>query len=166
MRKVVVGLLLTFTIVLVLAANVYAAEPYVVRKLSNSTDPGPYEGIFYGYVNTNSGRRAPIALVLVHQGDDVQGKVYLGEGLYVDAGICGGANVPSGVQFVQGSTDPKNPNKLSTTLEFNVSGYNVTVDFHSQVTDNGSAIEAEAQIDLPWICGRDPILKGELSRIN
>jgi hypothetical protein len=38
----------------------------------------------------------------------------------------------------------------------------VTIELDGNVSANGNVIEAEAKIDVPWICGPDPVLNGTL----
>lgn len=131
---------------------------------STITTPGPYEGIFSGNVSGDNSSQAPITLELTHRGEDVEGVVSLGEGLYVNAGMCGGASIPSSEQSFTVKTQPGTPRELSTQLAFNVGNYQVGVDLESLISDDGKMITSQVGIDLPWICGRDPMLTGTLYR--
>jgi hypothetical protein len=158
------GLVLIFLFALTNAAS--AAGPVDTQNLSATTAVGPFEGTFYGFVNGDKDSKAPLILELTHRGDEVMGTVGLGEGLYVDAGICGATYLPSVEQYANGMTKPGNQNQLLTHLGFNVSNINVAVDLAGEISADGKSIIAEANIDLPWICGRDPELYGTFSRIE
>jgi hypothetical protein len=92
----------------------------------------------------------------------VEGTVYLGEGLIVDGGVCGTVDVPATLQEVEGTVLPEDSNRLIVSPTFEVSGLQVGVDLESSVSVDGQLIEAKATIDLPWICGRDPVLTASL----
>ena len=123
---------------------------------------GPYEGTFHGIVYGDNGSSAPLSLQLTHQDDDVQGSLALGAGLYVKGGICGGAYVPSGVQYASGKSDPGDPGRLVASAKVDVDRFDITVRLESDVSPNGDVIQAKAKLDLPWFCGRDPVLDATL----
>jgi len=161
LKKILISTFVALIAIVTLTVGVYAAP-----SSSGPGEIGPYEGLFYGYVSGDKGSRAPIALRLTHRGDTVKGYVYLGDGLHVDAGICGSVNVPAGGQIASGSTLPKDASRLLTQSTFNVDRFKVSVELDSQISDDGKSISADATIDLPWICGRDPVVSGTLTRIN
>jgi hypothetical protein len=66
------------------------------------------------------------------------------------------------VQTVEGSTDSKEPGHLEASPTIDVGAFDLTVDFESDVTEEGDIITAEAKVDLPWFCGRDPVLTATL----
>lgn len=161
MKKIILSLLIAMMTVSMAAFSVSAAP-----SPSAETHVGPYEGIFYGVVQGDKNSRAPMALQLTHRDGVVQGKVYLGEGLYVDGGVCGGVNVPSGIQYASGKTIPSNPNHLGARSTFNVSNINVAVSLNGDLSPDGEVLNANAKIDLPWFCGTDPQLSGTLNKIR
>jgi len=161
LKKILISTFVALIAIVTLTAAVYAAP-----NSSGAAEIGPYEGIFYGFVSGDKGSRAPIALRLTHRGDVVKGYVYLGDGLHVDAGICGSVNVPAGSQAAAGRTLPKDASRLLTQSTFKVDRFKVSVEFDSQISDDGKEITADTTIDLPWICGRDPVISGTLTRIN
>jgi hypothetical protein len=164
MKKVLFGMLAVVVLVFSLTAGtVFAAE---APAPSNSSNSGPFEGIFYGIVNGDINSRAPLALQMTHRDGVVSGRLYLGEGLYVNAGVCGKTEIPSMVQSASGSTLPGNPNKLAAHTNFNVSGFDIGVDLTSTISADGKTLNAKTSIDLPWICGRDPSFSGTLNRIR
>ena len=131
---------------------------------ANPVAPGPYQGQFAGYVSGDQGSQAPIALDLKHNGEEITGKVSIGEGLFIDGGMCGSVAVPAAEQMVTGRTIPGHPDQLDTKLTFDVSNLKITVNLEGQISTDGEKIEAQASIDLPWLCGRDPVLVGEFER--
>ncbi|HSR32335.1 MAG TPA: hypothetical protein VLY63_17370 [Anaerolineae bacterium] len=130
----------------------------------SSAEVGPYEGRFYGTARGDADSHATLALYLTHRGNQVKGIVFLGEGLYVDGGICGEGTVPATVQFVEGHTESRDPRRLAVTPTFDVGGLELSVDFEGTVSADGEVISADAKVDLPWFCGRDPSLTGILHR--
>ena len=159
------GLLLALFIVM---AAVTAADAAPAAPLTSgvSSPAGPFEGVFYGWVQGDQGSRAPMVLDLRHEAGTVDGKVYLGEGLVVDAGVCGSSAVPSAVQSASGLTRPETPDEFSANAQFQISGLEIGVEIASQVSSDGESLDAEARIDLPWFCGSDPVLSGTLIRYH
>ena len=47
---------------------------------------------------------------------------------------------------------------------FDVGGFDLAVDFESNISADDDVITAEAAVDLPWFCGRDPALTATLHR--
>jgi hypothetical protein len=76
--------------------------------------------------------------------------------------MCGAAAIPASSIYANGRTSAANPKALSARSSFDVSGINVTVDLNSKVS--GDTLNATAKIDLPWLCGKDPVLNGTLYR--
>jgi hypothetical protein len=130
------------------------------------SEAGPYEGTFHGTVYGDNGSRAPLTLELTHRGDTVSGNMYIGRGLYVKAGVCGGANVPSASQYASGKTVRNNPNRLVASSKVDVGRFDINIKLHSDVSRDGDTIRASAKLDLPWLCGRDPVLNATLYRAN
>jgi hypothetical protein len=125
---------------------------------------GPYEGTFRGLVYGDRGSSAPLTMDLTHRGNQVEGRVSLGSGLYVNGGWCGSVNIPSVSTYVEGQTQRLNPKRLVTSPTFDIEGFELTVDFESNISSDGEIITAEAKVDLPWLCGRDPELTGKAYR--
>jgi hypothetical protein len=125
---------------------------------------GPYEGIFTGMVGGDEGSTAPMALRLIHRDRDVAGIVYLGQGMTIDAGRCGTYDLPATAEWVEGQTVAGDPYRLVANPSFEVEGFELTVDFESTVSADGQTVTAQARVDLPWLCGRDPIISGSLDR--
>jgi hypothetical protein len=125
---------------------------------------GPYEGVFRGTAYGDSASRAPLELELMHRGNQVTGTVSIGEGLYVDGGLCGAVNVPAIAQPIAGETLLKDARRLEANPVFDLGNFDLKVDFESTVSDSGDAISARVKLDLPWFCGRDPVLTATVHR--
>jgi hypothetical protein len=160
MKRLVAGVLDVLVILSILAIG-FSAAPGVAAA---EDKVGPYEGTFQGYAYGDQGTRAPLTLDLTHRDRQVEGKVSIGQGLYVDAGICGAASIPATAQYVEGQTTRWNQNRLEVSPSFDLGGFDLVVDFESSLSASGDIITAEAKVDLPWFCGRDPVLKATLYR--
>ena len=157
MKKVLVSILVVVGAFFAITVGANAAPNEAAPKKAE-----PFEGTFHGRVKGDNGSSAPISLVLNQKGKKVEGTVFLGEGLYVDAGICGAATVPAVTQSAAGQTSAKNPRHLSAQSAFKVSGLNVKLKLDGDLSADGETLKAKAKIDLPWICGGDPIISGTL----
>jgi len=159
MKKfLVIGLVAVIGLFAVMAVPGASAAP------AAASNPGPYEGTFNGTVYAPDRSSAPMSLILTHRGNVVDGTVFIGDGLNIDAGMCGSASIPATSVYANGNTSASNPKNLSARSSFDVSGVNVTVDLNSQVS--GDKLNATAKIDLPWLCGGDPVLNGTLYRAS
>jgi hypothetical protein len=156
-KKVIIGMVLAFGAILAFTLSASAAS-----QATKSTKTGPYMGTFKGTVYGDKGTSAPLTLVLNHRGNDVEGKAILGDGLYLDGGMCGAGYVPSSQQSATVEASDKDPRHLSVQTTFEVSGINIKIDLNSQISADGDELEAEAKIDLPWLCGHDPVISGTL----
>ena len=167
MKKLTFGILAAVLLVFGLAAGpALAADAQAVSSSTAAKNVGPFEGVFYGVLHGDNNSRAPIALQMTHRDGVVSGRVYLGEGLFVNAGVCGKTEIPSMVQSASGRSLPGNPNKLAVNTTFNMSGFDIGVKLNSTVSADGSTLNASTSIDLPWICGRDPSYSGTLQRVQ
>ena len=157
MKKLLIGLFAVMGLVVTMSvASVNAAPETAVGKV------GPYEGVFHGTVYAPDGSQANMSLDLTHRGSVVEGTVFLGEGLNIDAGLCGAAKIPASSIFAAGKTSTLNPKNLSTSSAFDVGGITVKVLLNGAVS--GDNLDATAKIDLPWLCGSDPVINGQLHR--
>lgn len=159
MKKALIGTFLAIGAILALTLSV-AAAPNVKKS-----KPGPFEGTFQGTVYGDKGSKATLTLDLNHRGELVSGTASLGSGLYIDGGFCGAGYVPASSQVARGKTSAKNPKVLNATTQFKVAGVKVKLLLDGEVSPDGEAIEAKARIDLPWLCGGDPIITGTLVEI-
>ena len=159
MRRFLFGLLDLVVMFAVLAVGVSVApEASAIESI------GPYEGTFKGIAYGDRDSSAPLSLELTHRGDQLEGNVSLGEGLYVSGGFCGTVTLPATELVVEGQTVHGKPERLEASPTFDVGDFELTVDFVSEVSADGEEITAEARVDLPWFCGRDPAFHGTLYR--
>jgi hypothetical protein len=125
---------------------------------------GPFEGAFEGVVLADRGSKAPVELDLTQQGTRVTGSLSLDEGLQIDGGFCGVFDLPAFDVDIEGRTAYGDPNRIVSSPSFDAGGFELTIDFRGELSADGETITATAKIDLPWFCGRDPRIDGELQR--
>lgn len=154
--------LLVIGLVAIIGLFVIVAVPGASAAPAEASNAGPYEGTFNGTVYAPDGSSAPMSLILTHRGSAVDGTVFIGDGLNINAGICGAAPIPAASVYANGNTSASNPKHLSAQSTFDVSGLTVTVDLDSTVS--GNQLNAEAKIDLPFFCGGDQVLTSTLFR--
>lgn len=159
MRELLFGLLDVIIILATMSGGVAAASGEASAAIV-----GPYEGTWYGPARGDRNSYALMTLDLTHRGDRVEGSLALNKGLYVDGRICGAVSLPATEQTVEGRTAAKDPGHLEALPSFDVGAFDLTVDFESDVMEDGGTITAEARVDLPWFCGRDPVLTATLYR--
>lgn len=155
MKKVALSILwitIASMVITISASAAHGTTPAIV--------PGPYQGTFSGYLYGDNRTRAPMTIELVQLGDEVSGKLTLDEGLLIDAGRCGQVPIPPSSASASGRTIANNPRMLQASTSFEVSGFTITGYMESELSADGKEITALAKIDLPWICGRDPVIKG------
>jgi hypothetical protein len=158
-KRMAVGAVVVLLVLLTAVAGAHGAP-----EVTSEKGVGPYEGTFHGVAYGDKGSSAPLSLELTHRGSQVRGNVYLGEGLHVSAGFCGSVNLPAAGQRIEGETAFWNPKRLVADPTFDAGGFDLTIDFESNVSADGEVITAEARVDLPWFCGRDPVLTSSLHR--
>ncbi len=124
----------------------------------------PYNGIFSGTVYGHNNSSAFLTMELDHQGNLVDGTATISEGLEVRGGFCGLAEVPAGTEPVNGSSDPANPRKLRGSTSNEVQGIPVTITVNALMRSDQQTVDATPHIDLPGLCGADPVLNGMLYR--
>jgi hypothetical protein len=159
MRGFLFGLMEIVVMFGVLTLGVSAAP-----TASATESVGPYEGTFEGIAHGDRDSSATLLLELTHRGDQVEGNVSLGDGLYVNGGLCSTVTLPATELAVEGWTVRGKPERLEASPTFDVGGFELTVDFVSHMSADGEVITAEARVDLPWFCGRDPAFHGILHR--
>lgn len=166
MKRVFLSVAIVLTAAVSSISRVYAAGPAADQSPRSIENTQNFEGEYSGYLYGDHNSKAKIKLDLTHRGDEISGHVDLDKGLYVDGGVCGSAYIPAVSEDFEGITNPKNENQLSTQLVFTVDKIKVVVDLVGELSDDGQTINTEAKIDLPWICGRDPVIRGEIYRIE
>lgn len=128
--------------------------------------PGPFEGTFRGTVYSPDGSSAPLEVQLTHRGRELAGTATLGDGLEVRGGFCGAASVPAATEQVSGQTTPGDPRHVAARATFDVHGIPITVTLDGTLSPDGETVTARSTIDLPFLCGRDPVLTGTLARVG
>lgn len=128
------------------------------------TPPGGFNGTFTGTLNGDNGSTARGTLTLTQTGSAVTGRLDIGPGLVLDAGSCGAQSVPELSQTAAGNVDPAAPNRLQTTGSIPVSGFTIGVLLTAELAPDGQTLAARADLDLPFLCGRDPAIGGTFSR--
>ncbi len=123
---------------------------------------GSYEGVLLG----DDGSEAPVTLKLTQAGRAITAEIAVGRGLLVDGGRCGVAAVPAGDQKGAGRVSANAPRHLDASAEVEVEGIAVRLQLAGDLSRDGRTLTTAARIDLPWLCGRDPVISGELSRID
>lgn len=154
--------LLAITAAVLLLGSAQAAP----LRPSANTSGGLFAGTFEGYLTGDDNSRAPVVIDLVQNGRTVSGTIDVERGLVVDGGRCGSAAVPAGSQAAAGQVSARNPRHLDAAASFEVQGITVRVDLDADMAADGDSIEAVAKIDLPWLCGRDPVVSGEFGRVQ
>ena len=159
MKRIMLGIAV---VVAILSASLGWA--YAASDVEDMDAVGPYEGSFSGTAYGDKGSTAPLELELTHRGSRVEGDVSIGEGLHVDAGFCGTFDLPAIDASIAGQTLEDEPRRLEASPTFDAGAFELTVDFQSKVSASGNIIVTKANVDLPWLCGQDPALRGILLR--
>ncbi len=157
MKKKFLGII-SILILLSTAATTVLAAP----KAPISSNDDPIQATYRGIIHGDKGSQALLTLALTQVNDQISGTVYLERGLYIDAGRCGGGYLPAAIQSAEGKVSKYDPNLIETSTVFKVSGFKVSIDLEGLLSADGDVLETEAKIDLPWLCGRDPIINGTL----
>jgi len=159
MKKAIIGLMLTLGVVFAMTATAAAAG-----NTEQTDEAGHFDGTFEGTVQGDKGSSAPISLQLSQDGRQVEGYVEIGSGLYVNGGMCGAGYIPGSAQAAGGQVSASNPRRINAESTFVVSGFKVNIDLVGIASADGQEVDAQAKIDLPWLCGKDPVLSGTLYR--
>ena len=125
---------------------------------------GRFNGTFAGTLTTGNGSSAPATLTFTQNGSAVTGLLDIGEGLTIDAGSCGAQAVPAGRQSASGAIDPAAPNRLQTVNTIPVAGLSIGVVLTAEMAADGQSVAARADLDLPFLCGTDPVISGNFVR--
>lgn len=123
-----------------------------------------FSGTYSGTLNGDNGSTAVGTLTLTQTGNDVSGQLDIGPGLVLDAGSCGAQSVPQLTQAAAGAVDPAAPNRLQTASSIPVAGFTVGILLNAELSADGQTLAARADLDLPFICGRDPVISGTFGR--
>lgn len=159
MKKLTTGLLIALTALVLMSVTAFAAPV-------NKPAAGPFEGEFTGTVKGDLGSQTTLTLDMTDRENLVSGEATLGEGLKVKAGVCGTAVVPAGLFLAEGETSPRHPDELSAEAALQVKGMAVNIVVEGELSADGETLDMTARIDLPWICGRDPVITGTLTKVS
>jgi hypothetical protein len=117
-------------------------------------------------LNGDDESSAPVTLTLAQDGPAVSGTITVGEGLFLDGGNCGATAVPAGTKSASGEVDTTTPNHLDAGASFDAQGFTIALDLDADLSADGQTLTAEATIDLPFLCGRDPVITGTFTRVD
>ncbi|MBP6787957.1 MAG: hypothetical protein KA170_10250 [Candidatus Promineofilum sp.] len=145
-----------------------ALPPSQPNPVGGDTSPGEpaggFNGVYTGTLSGDNGSTAVGTLTLTQSGNDVSGQLDIGPGLVVDAGSCGAQSVPQLTQTAAGTVDPAAPNRLQTTGSIPVAGLTINVALTAELAADGQSLAARADLELPFICGRNPMISGTFAR--
>jgi hypothetical protein len=158
-KYILVGLAV-LTALLASSAGVFAAPR------TPTIQPGPFAGTFRGTVHGSDGSSALLQLRITQQSRDLSGIATLGNGLIVNGGLCGSVVVPAATQGVNGRTQANDPRRASIGSRIDAEGVPVSVTLDGNLSPSGKSMQVQAKIDIPFFCGRDPVLTGTLSRVG
>lgn len=126
--------------------------------------PGAFNGRFAGTLTSDDGSTAPVTLDLTQTGTTVAGDIAIGDGLSIDGGNCGVQAIPAGARSVTGQVDPSNPTHIDVTAGYDVQGITITARLTADLAADGNSLAGQIALDLPFLCGRDPVIAGALLR--
>lgn len=160
--KTLLKMILPILAIAAMATLVVSAEAAATKPPTISG--GIFAGKFEGYLTGDRASRAPITLELTQAGSVVSGDITIGKGLVVDGGVCGVAAVPAGEQSAKGMVSARNPRHLDAAADLTVQGLDIQIELDGDLSADGKTLSAVATIDLPWLCGGDPVIEGTLDR--
>ncbi len=149
-----------------LSAALPPAQPAPIggEQPGGDTPAGGFDGTFVGTLSGDNGTSAPATLVMSRSGDAVSARLEIGQGLTLDAGSCGVQAVPAGAQSATGTIDPAAPNRLQSQGSIPVAGFAIGVALAAELAADGQTLAARADLDLPFLCGRDAAIGGTFLR--
>ncbi len=161
MKKLLISLIIaSSTITLFSAAALAASQP------ANEA-VGPFTGQFSGTVYGDENSETTLTLDLTDEDTIVSGTASLDGGLLVNAGgMCGSVVLPASSMWAEGETSASDPHELTAEAKIDVGTFTVTVAVAGELSADGETLEVEAEIDTPWICGRDPVIMGTLTKVS
>lgn len=166
MNRVHINIVFFLSLVLLALMTFFITSAQAAPARPANTSGGLFTGIFEGTLSGDEGSEAPVTLELVQTGRVVTGELTVGRGLIIDGGNCGQVAVPTTTQTAAGTTTARAPRELAANTALKVQGIAVNIDLDGTLSRDGETLTAEARIDLPWLCGRDPAITGEFSRVE
>jgi hypothetical protein len=159
MKKLWIGLWMALTVLALLSVTAFAAPAKGAA--------GPFEGVFTGTVKGDNGSKTTLTLDMADRQNVVSGEATLGKGLVVNAGgVCGKIAIPASSMIAEGEKSPKHPDELSAEATIEVNGMEITVEVEGEISADGETLDVTAKINTPWMCGRDPVITGTLTKVN
>ncbi len=159
MKKLVAGIFIALMTLSIAGVTAFAAP--------SSDNAGPFEGVFSGIVYGDNGSQTTLTLDLTDQDNLVTGTASLGRGLIINAGgLCGSGVLPASSMWAEGETSARHPDELTAEAKLDVGAFIVTVEVEGELAKDGETLAVEAEIDTPWICGRDPVITGTLTKVS
>ena len=166
MNRVHINIVFFLSLILIALMTFFVTSAQAAAARPGTTSGGLFTGTFEGTLRGDDGSSAPVSLELVQTGRAVTGELAIGQGLTIDGANCGLVEAPSTTQTATGNTTAGAPRKLAAAATFKAQGITVTIDLDSTLSRDGKTITSEAKIDLPWLCGRDPVITGEFARVD
>lgn len=141
--------------------------PVEETPAEQETTSDPFTGTFAGTIQGHNDTSAQLQLDLVQSGRQIQGTATLGEGLVVNAGgVCGSFPIPATTLTARDELDHVDGRHLLTTTTVQVSGIDIPVELEATLAPDGQTVTAQATIYTPSLCGREPSLSAELTRVQ
>jgi hypothetical protein len=166
MNRTHVNVMFFLSLITLALMTFFVASAQAESAFSTATSGGLFTGTYEGILLGEDGSEAPVTLELTQAGRAVTAEIAVGRGLLVDGGVCGVATVPAGSQSGAGRVPTNSPRHLDATAEYVVQGINVGLTLSGDLSRDGQTLTTTARIDLPWLCGRDPVITGELTRVD
>ena len=166
MNRTHVNVLFFLSLITVALMTFFVASAQAGSALPTATSGGLFTGTYEGILLGDDGSEAPVTLELTQAGRAVTAEIAVGRGLLVDGGRCGVAAVPAGTQTGAGRVATNAPRHLDAIVELEVEGIAVGLQLSGDLSRDGETLTTTARIDLPWLCGRDPVITGEIFRAD
>ena len=151
MKKWFLGIILAIGLISVgIVAPTFAAQ--------ESPFNGTFSGTAYGDYKTS----APLTLTVTQEGDDVTALINIDNGLKVNAGgFCGTIAIPASSLSASGIDTDDSADTLSTRIPFDLGGgASVTAIINGEI--DGDQMDVSIKVKTPFICGKNPVITGEL----
>lgn len=161
LKKLLASVFITLTTIALFSSAALAA-PNTANE-----ETAPFTGTFTGTVIGDNDTETTLTLDLTDQDNTITGITSLGKGLLVDAGgLCGSTILPAASIWAEGETSAKHPDQLTAEAQIDVGPFVVTVEVTGELSADGETLAVEAEIDTPWMCGRDPVITGTLTKVS
>lgn len=167
MKRNQINLLFFLSLIALSLMTFFAASAQAAPVRPSATTSGElFTGTFEGYIYGDDDSRARLTLELDQAGRVVTGDITVERGLYISGGNCGEVEVPEMTHSASGTIPAGSPRHIDAGTSFKVQGITVGIDLDGELSRDGKMIDATGKIDLPWLCGRDPVVSAELTRVD